>query len=116
MQQVFQVRSAPDLHETPVTNLQGITGSTGLLTVILFSFYAPPTSQATKGQSSMGGFNWGAFLLLGVDSLIACIITGPMFIRQPPREHNELRSPDEQKRASRRKWWALAGLSVLTVP
>jgi hypothetical protein len=66
----------------------------------------------------MGGFNYGAFLLLGVDSLIACIVTGPMFIRQRSHEHSELRSPDEQKRISQRKWWAIAGLSLsaLTVP
>jgi putative Mn2+ efflux pump MntP len=62
----------------------------------------------------MGGFNYGAFFLLGVDSLIACIVTGPMFIRQ--RQDGELRSPEEHKRASRRKWWAIAGLSALTVP
>jgi hypothetical protein len=66
----------------------------------------------------MGGFDYTAFFLLGVDSLIACIVTGPMFIRQRPREHSELRSPDQQKRASRWKWWALGGLglSALTVP
>jgi hypothetical protein len=66
----------------------------------------------------MGGFDYTAFFLLGVDSLIACIVTGPMFIRQRPREHSELRSADEQKRASRWKWWALGGLSLsaLTVP
>jgi hypothetical protein len=66
----------------------------------------------------MSSFDWGAFFLLGVDSLIACIVTGPMFIRQRSQENSELRSPDEQKRASRRKWWAIAGLSLsaLTVP
>jgi hypothetical protein len=66
----------------------------------------------------MGGFDYTAFFLLGVDSLIACIVTGPMFIRKRPREHSELRSADEQKRASRWKWWALGGLSLsaLTVP
>jgi hypothetical protein len=66
----------------------------------------------------MGSFDYGAFFLLGVDSLIACIVTGPMFIRQRPSEHSELRSPDEQKHASRWKWWALGGLSLsaLTVP
>jgi hypothetical protein len=66
----------------------------------------------------MGSFDYTAFFLLGVDSLIACIVTGPMFIRQRPSEHSELRSPDEQKRASRWKWWALGGLSLsaLTVP
>jgi hypothetical protein len=66
----------------------------------------------------MGGFDYTAFLLLGVDSLIACIVTGPIFIRQRSGEHSELRSPDEQKRASRWKWWALGGLSLsaLTIP
>ena len=66
----------------------------------------------------MGGFDYTAFLLLGVDSLIACIVTGPIFIRQRAGEHSELRSPDEQKRASRWKWWALGGLSLsaLTIP
>jgi hypothetical protein len=64
------------------------------------------------------GFDWAAFFLLGVDSLIACIVTGPMFIRPRPGEHSELRSPDEDKRASRRRWWAIAGLglSALTIP
>jgi zinc transporter ZupT len=69
-----------------------------------------------KGQSSMGGFNYTAFFLLGVDSLIACIVTGPMFIKQSSQEHSELTSPDEHKHASRRKWWAIAGLSALTIP
>jgi putative Mn2+ efflux pump MntP len=66
----------------------------------------------------MGGFDYGAFFLLGVDSLIACIVTGPMFIRSRPDERSELRSPDEQRRASQRKRWAIAGLglSALTVP
>ena len=49
----------------------------------------------------MGGFNYTAFFLLGVDSLIACIVTGPMFIKQRHPEHSELRSPDEHKHASR---------------
>jgi putative Mn2+ efflux pump MntP len=66
----------------------------------------------------MGGFNYGAFFLLGVDSLIACIVTGPMFIRQQAHGDSELRSAEEEKRAARRKWWAFAGLSLsaLTVP
>ena len=66
----------------------------------------------------MGNFDWGAFLLLGVDSLIACIVTGPMFIRQKPREGDEFSSSDERKRSSQWKWWALGGLSLsaLTVP
>jgi hypothetical protein len=66
----------------------------------------------------MSSFDYGAFFLLGVDSLIACIVTGPMFIRQKPAEHSELRSSDEHKRASRWKWWAIGGLglSALTVP
>jgi putative Mn2+ efflux pump MntP len=65
----------------------------------------------------MGNFDWGAFLLLGVDSLIACIVTGPMFIRQKPREGDEFRSSDERKH-SQWKWLALGGLalSALTVP
>jgi hypothetical protein len=69
-----------------------------------------------KGQSSMGGFNFAAFFLLGVDSLIACIVTGPMFIKPRRHENSELRSPDE--RLSRRKWWAIGGLSLsaLAVP
>ena len=66
----------------------------------------------------MGNFNYAAFFLLGVDSLIACIVTGPMFIRPRPHEHRELRSPDEHKHAARWKWWAIVGLglSALTVP
>jgi hypothetical protein len=66
----------------------------------------------------MGGFDYGAFFLLGVDSLIACIVTGPMFIRQRDPKHSELRSPDEREHASQRKWWAIAGLSLsaLAVP
>jgi putative Mn2+ efflux pump MntP len=58
----------------------------------------------------MGGFDYLAFFLLGVDSLIACIVTGPMFIRQRHNERSELRSPDEH--ASRWKWWAIAGVAV----
>jgi hypothetical protein len=66
----------------------------------------------------MGNFDWGAFLLLGVDSLIACIVTGPMFIRSKPREGDEFRSSNERKHSSQWKWWALGGLSLsaLTVP
>jgi hypothetical protein len=45
----------------------------------------------------MGGFNYLAFFLLGVDSLIACIVTGPMFIKQRDRTHGELRSPAERR-------------------
>jgi putative Mn2+ efflux pump MntP len=64
----------------------------------------------------MGGFNYAAFFLLGVDSLIACIVTGPMFIKTRRHENSELRSPDEHKHASHWKWWAIGGLSALTVP
>ena len=66
----------------------------------------------------MSGFDWGAFLLLGVDSLIACIVTGPMFIKEKPRETSELESPEGRRQASRWKWWAIGGigLSALTVP
>jgi putative Mn2+ efflux pump MntP len=66
----------------------------------------------------MGGFNYAAFFLLGVDSLIACIVTGPMFIKPRRRENSELRSPDEHKHPSQRKWWAIGGLSLsaLAVP
>jgi putative Mn2+ efflux pump MntP len=64
----------------------------------------------------MGSFDYAAFFLLGVDSLIACIVTGPMFIRQRHPEHSELRSPDEHGHASQRKWWAIGGVSALAVP
>ena len=64
----------------------------------------------------MGGFNYGAFLLLGVDSLIACIVTGPMFFKQKPRDGSVLTSPDGRERSSRWKWLAIGGLSALTVP
>ena len=62
----------------------------------------------------MGGFNYLAFFLLGVDSLIACAVTGPMFIRQ--RQRSELSSPDEHERASQWKWWAIGGVSALALP
>jgi hypothetical protein len=65
----------------------------------------------------MGGFNYTAFFLLGVDSLIACIVTGPMFMRQRQSRHSELRSPDEDKRTSSWKWWAIGGgISALALP
>jgi putative Mn2+ efflux pump MntP len=93
----------------------------------------------------MGSFNYLAFFLLGVDSLIACIVTGPMFIKQRRHEHRgaaseqlvkvaagtgggqphpgfaghpgpELRSPDEHDHASQWKWWAIGGVSALAVP
>ncbi len=84
----------------------------------------------------MGGFNYLAFFLLGVDSLIACIVTGPMFIKQRQDAHSverrvpvragasvtggdladELRPPDEHEHASRWKWWAVWGVSALAVP
>jgi len=64
----------------------------------------------------MGGFNYWAFFLLGVDSLIACIVTGPMFIKQRRSEHRELRSPDEREHASHWKWWAIGGVSALALP
>ena len=80
----------------------------------------------------MGSFNYTAFFLLGVDSLIACIVTGPMFIKQRDHEHSverrvpvragasvsggdladELRSPEEHKHASQWKWWAIGGVAV----
>jgi hypothetical protein len=59
----------------------------------------------------MGGFNYWAFFLLGVDSLIACIVTGPMFIKPRRQEH---RSPDAH--ASQWKWWAIGGVSALALP
>src|SRR5580658_8029409 len=88
-----------------------------------------------KGRSSMGGFNYTAFFLLGVDSLIACIVTGPMFIKQRQRKHSaerrvpvragasvtggdpadELR-PHERKHSSQWMWWAIGGVSALAVP
>ena len=65
----------------------------------------------------MGGFNYWAFFLLGVDSLIACIVTGPMLIKQRDDQPSELRSPDERKRASQWKWLAIGGgVSALAVP
>ena len=67
----------------------------------------------------MGGFDYTAFFLLGVDSLIACIVTGPMFIKQRHPEHSEVRSfrsPDEHKHAAQWKWWAIGGVSALAVP
>lgn len=64
----------------------------------------------------MSGFNYGAFLLLGVDSLIACIVMGPMLIRQRTPENRALMSEDERRQAARRKWWVIGGLSALTVP
>ena len=72
----------------------------------------------------MGGFNYTTFFLLGVDSLIACIVTGPMFIKQRQPERSQLSSPDERGHerghghAAARKWWVIAGLSLsaLTVP
>jgi putative Mn2+ efflux pump MntP len=87
----------------------------------------------------MSNFDYGAFFLLGVDSLIACIVTGPMFIKQRDRKRSELRSSDERVSvaaggaaapleprpvtaapvsapASQWKWWALAGVSALAVP
>ncbi len=84
----------------------------------------------------MGGFNYTAFFLLGVDSLIACIVTGPMFIRQRQRERSaerrvpvragagvtggdpadELRPQDERRHSPRWMWWAVGGVSALAVP
>jgi putative Mn2+ efflux pump MntP len=84
----------------------------------------------------MGGFNYLAFFLLGVDSLIACIVTGPMFIRERQHErsaeHRVLARagasatggdladgatpPDEPKHASQWKWWAIGGVSALALP
>jgi putative Mn2+ efflux pump MntP len=84
----------------------------------------------------MGGFNYTAFFLLGVDSLIACIVTGPMFIKQRQHKHSaerrvpvragasvtggdpadELRPQDERKHSSQWMWWAIGGVSALAVP
>ncbi len=64
----------------------------------------------------MGGFNYWAFFLLGVDSLIACIVTGPMFIKQRQQGTSELRSPDEREHSSHWKWWVIGGISALAVP
>jgi hypothetical protein len=64
----------------------------------------------------MGGFNYTAFFLLGVDSLIACIVTGPMFIKQRTSERSEPGSPDERTHGSRWKWWAIGGVSALALP
>jgi hypothetical protein len=67
----------------------------------------------------MGGFNYPAFFLLGVDSLIACIVTGPMFIKQRHHVHSELGSPDEHQDASlwkQWKWWVIGSVSALAVP
>jgi hypothetical protein len=65
----------------------------------------------------MGGFNYAAFFLLGVDSLIACIVTGPMFMKQRQPRHSALRSPDEHEHGSRWKWWAIGGaVSALALP
>jgi hypothetical protein len=64
----------------------------------------------------MSNFDWGAFFLLGVDSLIACIVTGPMFMKHRNGQEGALASPDEH--TSRWKWWAIGGVSVsaLAVP
>jgi putative Mn2+ efflux pump MntP len=84
----------------------------------------------------MGGFNYLAFFLLGVDSLIACIVTGPMFIKPRDHEHSlerraavragasvtggdladEPGSPEEHKHAPQWKWWAIGGVSALALP
>ena len=69
----------------------------------------------------MSGFNYGAFLLLGVDSLITCTVTAPMFIKhrsanRESDEYREVRSPEAERRASQRKWWAIAGISALAAP
>jgi putative Mn2+ efflux pump MntP len=66
----------------------------------------------------MSGFNYWAFFLLGVDSLIACIVTGPMFIKPWHHEHSELRPQDERSHAIQWKWWAIGGLglSALALP
>ena len=64
----------------------------------------------------MSGFNYGAFLLLGVDSFIACLVVAPMFIRQRAPGDRALMSEDERRQAARRKWWMIGGLSALTVP
>jgi hypothetical protein len=69
----------------------------------------------------MSGFNYGAFLLLGVDSLIACTVTAPMFIKHRSAkpesdEYREVRSAADERRAAQRKWWAIAGVSALAVP
>jgi hypothetical protein len=64
----------------------------------------------------MGGFNYLAFFLLGVDSLIACIVTGPMFIKQRQHDPGELSALQERKPAAQWKWWTVAGVSALALP
>ena len=64
----------------------------------------------------MAGFDYAAFFLLGVDSLIACIVTGPMFMRARNDRRSEPAALDERKPTSRWKWWAIGGVSALAVP
>ena len=122
MQHVFQSRSVLNLRETTYYKQHRTLDSHPINILRSFHLVSIVPRQQTggavksKGRSSMGSFNYAAFFLLGVDSLIACIVTGPMFIKQRRPENSELRSPDGHEHSSQRKWWVIGGLSALTVP